>query len=280
MFSIYDVFDRVHVSVPQIYRRSTVVTDIPQNLHLHKRSRENFNLKMGKVGRGRRALRRKQIDDTYDHLRTEVCSEMSKRHGSAPAMKLLAELETFDRTYNMRLVNFSDSEHRGILLDLAVRNNYRPLEMYVSVKGALPPRAMVLEHYRLENNPIHTEQQYQDAIASIRFTKDRIFTKNVEWCAMYINDITGSPIGFIVYRLMRSDLPVCHIEHLCVDAVQRGVGFGRALLRRLEMFVKFFSLYRDDAMMTVCPNKESLTFWKNFGFSGEGDMLTKHSNLL
>lgn len=256
----------MHVSVSQIYRRVAEMASIPENLHPHKRSLENFNLKMGKVGRGRRAQRQKKIGETYDHLQREVCSEMSRRHGSEPAMRLLVELEIFDKTYNTCLVDFSNSAHRGILLDLALRNNYRTLEMWVSVKGTRPPRAMVLDHYKSENNPIHTEQQYRDALGAIEFTKDKIFTKNHEWCAIYLNDITGAPIGFIVYRLMRSSVPVCHIEYLCVDAVQRGVGFGRALLRRVEMFVKFFSLYRDDAMMTVRPNRETVTFWKNFGF--------------
>ena len=261
------MFEWAHISVVQIYRCVTHEAGIPENLHLHKRSLENFNLKMGKLKKGKHALKEKNLQERFAKMSTEVSISMLEKHGVTPAMDMLAQLEILDRAYDLCMVNFRESDHRAKLLDLSLRNRFRVIEMYVAVKGQIPPRAMIMELHVEENNPIHTEQQYQDAIESIKYTNASIFVKNVEWSGIYVNDITGSVAGFILYRLMRTQVPVCHVEHLCVDAVHRGVGFARALIRRVELFVKFFALHRSDTVMTVRANKESLSLWRGFGFT-------------
>lgn len=222
---------------------------------------------MGKLKKGKHAQREKEVRDRFAKMSMEVSMALATKHGSAPALKMLADLEVLEKTYDLGVVDFRDCGHRALVLELALRNRFRVLEMYVGVKGCLPPKAMIMEVFEEDKNPIHTDQQYKNAIAGFNYTNKSIFIKNIEWSALYVNDITGTPVGFIVYRLQRAHIPLCHVEHICVDAIHRGVGFARALIRRLEIFVKFFALHRPDTVMTVRANKESLSLWRGFGFT-------------
>lgn len=221
---------------------------------------------MGK--KGKRSLRQKKDDDRLESDMKLMFRSMAEKSDPQVTSKMIEDLEVFESLFKITNFNFKDSEQKHIAWMIAESQKFRRIDMHVNLFGKLPPKDVLMATFADEGRPIHTNEQYAEAIECYPVTNETILSKGREWCGLFIHDTeTGDRVGFIIYRLKYTDdLPLCHIEHMCVHKDYEGRRYAAAMMIRMNFFLQFFTLHRSDIVVSVRATKDTERFWRGRHF--------------
>jgi len=221
---------------------------------------------MGK--KGKRSIKQKKKEERINTDMKYLFTSMSQKSDPDVTSKMIEDLETFESLFKLTNFDFKDSEQKYLAWMISESNKFRRIDMHVNLFGKLPSKSVLMETFAEEGRPIHTNEQYDEALEYYPVTNETILSKGHEWCGLFVHEReTDDRVGFIIYRLKYAgDLPLCHIEHMCVHKDFQGRRYGSAMMIRMDFFLKFFLLHRSDIVVSVRATKNTEGFWRDRHF--------------